>query len=466
MNGRIKRDILFIGHANPEDNEFTLWLQAKLINEGYKCECDLSFLIGGEEDYWKKLQEILENNSAKYILVLSKSTFTKQGVIDEWEQVKSIARKNRIEDFMYIVKIDDVPFDVRIGVNTKNHFRFDLSWANGLKNLFIKLNKDLVTKNQKTPLSIDSWCKNRYSTFSGVIEKREVYYSNWLEITNLPEKIYFFKYTNDTQSKAVERTITEFPIVRHDHFIISFSDTLPVQFDGYDFEIQYSNRIDVLTKAAFVKYESELFPLYDDLRRLVVRLLKEIWFSFLKNRGLTYSELSGKSKCFYYKKGQLAKDKIHFLYNNKKTHKQLVGEYGEAYWHYGLSASVILNKIPYFNLKAHLLFSDDGLEIWPNKKKIHKARRSKGKSFFNKEWRSLELGFLASLSDDGVYIKAPVSTTESLKIPISTMQFYCDYGYEEPKNDGRLIPLDFFEESNDDLEDEEDQEIISDEEGK
>ncbi len=84
----MQRDILFIGHANPEDNEFTLWLQAKLIKEGYKSECDLSYLIGGEGDYWKNLQQIFENSSAKYLLVLSHSAFTKQGVIDEWEQVK------------------------------------------------------------------------------------------------------------------------------------------------------------------------------------------------------------------------------------------------------------------------------------------------------------------------------------------------------------------------------------------
>jgi len=53
------RDTIFIGHATPDDNEFTLWLQSKLKNEGYNCECDLSLLLGGEADYWKNLQEFL-----------------------------------------------------------------------------------------------------------------------------------------------------------------------------------------------------------------------------------------------------------------------------------------------------------------------------------------------------------------------------------------------------------------------
>ncbi len=442
----MQRDTLFIGHANPEDNEFTLWLQAKLINEGYKSECDLSYLIGGEEDYWKNLQSILENNSAKYLLVLSYSTFTKQGVIDEWEQVKSIARKNRLEDFIYVLKIDEVPFDVRIGVNTKNHFRFDKSWANGLKNLFIKLNKDSVPKNQTTPFSIDSWSKNRYSTFSGILDKREVYYSNWLKIENLPETIYFFKYHNDTQSKTIEKEVLEFPIIRHDNYIISFSDSLPKQFDHYDFEIPCIKRIDILTKNANAKYQSEEFPTYEDLKRFLVRLLKEAWFMFLADRKLVFVELSGKNKCFYYLKDQLFKDKIHFDYNNKKTYKQLVGEYGEAYWHYGLSTSILLEPIICFSLRAHLVFSDDGIVLWSNKAKMHKARRSKGKSFFNKEWRSLQLGFLASLSDDLLNIKVPITRTETLNLPISTVKFYCEFGYDEPKNDGRLIPLDYYEE--------------------
>src|SRR6266478_2691829 len=112
-----KRDVIFIGHANPEDNEFTLWLYAKLKNEGYNVECDLTCLTGGEDDYWKVLQDILDNHACKYLLVLSKDTFKKQGVIDEWEQVKSASRKTGLADFVMIAKIDDVPFDIRIGVN-------------------------------------------------------------------------------------------------------------------------------------------------------------------------------------------------------------------------------------------------------------------------------------------------------------------------------------------------------------
>lgn len=445
----MSRDTLFIGHANPEDNDFTLWLQAKLINEGYKAECDLSYLIGGEEDYWKNLQELLENNSIRYLLVLSNATFKKQGVIDEWEQVKVIGRKHKIKDFIYILKIDDVPFDVRIGVPTKNHFRFDNSWAYGLKKLFIKLHKDSIPKANNTPLSVEGWSKNRYSTNQGVLEKRETYYSNWLDIKALPEKIYFFKYYNVTQAETVERGISGFPIVRHDNYIITFSESIQSNFENFDFEISPIARIEILTESAFHKYDSENFPSYDDLRRFLVRLLKTAWNNYLTKRGLHQYEFSQNTKGFYYLINQLEKDKVYFSYNGKSTYKQLVGDFYEATWHYSLSATVLLKPVFCFSLRAHMLFSDDGLAIWSNKNKIQRARRTKGKSFYNKEWRSLMLGFLASISDNKTEILIPISETQVLNLSTTPVLFYCDFGYEEPKTEGRIVPIDYYEETGD-----------------
>jgi hypothetical protein len=442
----VMRDVIFIGHANPEDNEFALWLQAKLINEGYKAECDLSYLTGGEEDYWKTLQELLENNSAKYLLILSKKTFTKQGVIDEWEQVKIIAKRHQLNDFIYVLKIDDVPFDVRIGVPTKNHFRFDVSWAKGLKQLFLKLHKDQVVKNQNVPLSIEAWIKNRFSTSHGVIERKESYYSNWLQINDLPGEIYFFKYATTSQAEVIEKSISTFPVIRHDDYIITFSEELPSQIGGYDFDIPYKNRLDVSAKKALDRYDSSEFPKHEDLRRFLVRLLKEAWTQYIVQRGLHLYELSSNTKCFFYLKDQLPKDKVFFTYKGKSTYKQLVGEYGEQFWHYGISCTALLNPILCFSLRAHLVFSDHGAEIWASKSKLHRARRSKGKSFFNKEWRSLMLAFLSGLSDNQKEIRLPISEKRELVLSIEPVRFASKYGYEEPKTDGRIVPVDFFDE--------------------
>ena len=226
------RETIFIGHANPEDNEFTLWLYNKLSNEGYKVACDLFDLTGGEADFWKTLQDILENKSIKYLLVFSKKTFTKQGVIDEWEQVRSIGKREGIENFVCLLKIDDVPFDQRIGTVTMNQFRFDKSWANGLRNLTKRLHLDNVPKD-KSRLSINNWLKNRFtSSNAGLIERKEKHHTNWLEIVGLPEKLWIYSYSNSSQAEAIQNEVDEFPIIRHDNHLLTFIPSLPTEIYG------------------------------------------------------------------------------------------------------------------------------------------------------------------------------------------------------------------------------------------
>ncbi len=43
------RDMLFIRHANHEDNDFARWLALRLAAEGYPVCCDLTQLLGGED---------------------------------------------------------------------------------------------------------------------------------------------------------------------------------------------------------------------------------------------------------------------------------------------------------------------------------------------------------------------------------------------------------------------------------
>lgn len=449
----LNREILFIGHANPEDNDFTMWLQAKLTNEGYQAACDLTFLLGGEEDYWKSLQEILEHRSIRYLLVLSRATFTKQGVIDEWEQVKSIAKKFKILDFIQLVKIDDVPFDVRIGTNVKNHFRFDISWAAGLKQLLKKLAQDGIPRSSNTPLSVDDWTKNRFSTSLGVVEKTQLYYSNWLNIPAPPEKMYFYQYVNATQAEAVEKSITKFPVIRHDHFIISFSPTLPTTFPEHEYEIPFAKWFTVPTSSALENDPSINFPVFADRKRFLVRLLKTAWIQFLLSKGLQSFDMSQRTRCFFYKKDQLDKDKVFFTYGDRRTYKQLVGDFREAMWHYAMSATVLLAPTVCFSLKAHLLFSDDGQVIWTAARKLHRARRSKGKSFFNDQWRGLMLAFLASIADENNVISMRVSEQDFIHCAATTAIFTSIVDYEEPPTNARMVPIDFEEDDDEDGDD-------------
>jgi hypothetical protein len=438
------RDIIFIGHANPEDNEFTLWLQAKLKNEGYNVECDLN-LTGGEEDYWKVLQDILDNKACKYLLILSKNTFDKSGVIEEWEQVRSISKKTGINDFVMILKIDDVPFNVRIGTNVKNHLRFDQSWAKALKDLIIKLHKDAVPKESLSSLSLNDWFKNQYSTNSGILNKKAKFYSNWLSIPSLPDNIYFYRYSNESQAEAIQKDNSDFPIIQHNNYLITFLQDLSPFSATHKIDINYLERVEIKTKCVFERYESKGFPNYDDMKRFIVRLLKDAFSQHLIQRGLQTYEMSQKTMCYYYKNNHIETNKVNFIYEGKKSWKLLIGDYFDSFWHYGISFHPLLYPELCYSIKAHVLFSDNGDNIWTDKKKLHKARRRKGKNWFNSDWRMLMLGYLHSLSDDGISIRVKLTDELILNIPTTTIMFTSDKDYEEPKSNARMIPVDYYE---------------------
>lgn len=462
MDGSIEnmRTKVFIGHANPEDNEFTSWLQSKLLNEGYDVVTDLSMLIGGEKDFWKNIQDALEQDAAKYVLVLSNHTFNKEGVIDEWEHAKAIEKQNNIIDFIIPLRIDDVPFDVRIGLNKRNIIPFH-EWSKGLKKLLTKLHFDGVPKlkNDGLEQSIIQWSKNKFSTFSGVKKKEEIFYSNWLEIDGLPENLFFHRYDNDTQAQAVAEEESSIPIVQLKNHLITFEKSLEALNAGFGLDVRPKSVVSISTRDIIDGYESDDFPKCDDSRRLLIRVLKKAWEKKIEDIGLKYYELSGGRKCHYYKMGFNEKDKVRFKYGEVEKLKQLVGKMNDSFWHYAISSHVLLHPITCFSLKAHLLFSDDGEQIWSSKSKLHSSRRRKGKGFFNKEWRDLMLAFTSSLGQDG-QISIPLSHSESLLLNSETITFQCDFGYDDPKDNARILPLDDYvedEEIYDDIDSEEEE---------
>jgi hypothetical protein len=455
------RDTIFLGHANPEDNEFTLWLHSKLTNEGYKVECDLTFLTGGENDFWKSIQDLLENGTAKYILIHSKDAFLKQGVIAEWELANAIANEKHISDFRLVCKIDDVSFASRIGLNVMNQIRFDKSWGYGLKQLLAKLKKDNVPCGRKNQYSIDDWIKNWYSTNPFLKKKVEKYYSNWFAIPELPEEINFYEYDNNTQASLIANQIQEYPVIVHDKYLITFLKSVPTTSAEIDFEVTAKSKLIVPTRLYQDNHDTYDFPGHGDLKKFLVRLLKDALFKYFEKRNITFYEMSARQRCYYYKDGQLENNKVPYLYEGKLNRpKQLIGTYFQDKWHYGIRIQPILRPFLRIAIKGHLLFSKDGQSLWESKKELATARKSKGKGFFNADWRNLMLAFIHSLADKEGNILIPLSESFSANISNTPVVFTSRYGYDEPPSNARIVPLDFDYHAYDDEYDETEEEEI------
>jgi len=221
------RDTLFIGHANPQDNEFALWLYSKLALEKYKSWCDLKGLYGGERDFWNEIQNLIKDEAIKYLLVFSKHTFGKDGVLDEYEYARSIAKDFGLRDFVIPLRIDDVPYNERIGINRYNVIDFKSSWLRGLKRLFLKLTNDEVPKIDVSTTSISDWILNiQTGKKLGLIKRKEKHYSNWWPINRLPKRMHLFQYSHESQAQTIIEEGADYPVIKHGNYLVSFEQNI------------------------------------------------------------------------------------------------------------------------------------------------------------------------------------------------------------------------------------------------
>src|SRR3954453_6482573 len=85
------RELLFVTHAAPEDNEFALWLSSKLAIAGYRVWIDRRRLRGGA-DFWDEIERVLRNDALKQIVVFTENV-RKDGVKKELAIGESVGKK-------------------------------------------------------------------------------------------------------------------------------------------------------------------------------------------------------------------------------------------------------------------------------------------------------------------------------------------------------------------------------------
>ncbi len=125
------RDLVLITHANPEDNQISRWLAARLAALGYRVWVDLRNLRGGE-DFWQAIERTLRNHARKQIVLVSQY-IRKQGVQKELALGDLIGRQLEDDAFMIPVRIDDVSFsDLPTELLRRNTINGFPNWASML----------------------------------------------------------------------------------------------------------------------------------------------------------------------------------------------------------------------------------------------------------------------------------------------------------------------------------------------
>lgn len=441
------RETIFISHALlPKDNEFVLWLASRLQMMGYKVWCDLIKLKGGEEDFWGKVIEPqIRNEAIKFILVVSKAGIVRQGVIDEFSFARDIAKENNLKDFVIPIRIEDVPFTSRIGINTYNVIDCSENWQKALTSLVEIFQLDSVPKVNNAGLS--DMFKNIINPKEKVYEKNEYYYSSWIKPVNLPQTFFLFQYETDEQANAIAKNYHfEYPVIRHGNYLVSFNDEIQFNSTRNISELDLDNA-DVLPKRVqeinfnhIVPNVTSQFPTTKDIHYLLKRLLNHSFLLLMLKRGVKKRKMSNNRFCYYFPLNYRSNNKTIVKYPNRIKKKNLVGRYFDDYWHFGISFNALVVPSLYYNIKSHILFSTNGHDIWQSDSKLHSARRKKGRSWYNEHWRDQTMAFFAYLKKDSelTHLSYPISKQFNLNLPLFTEYYISNFGYDEPTSKDRM----------------------------
>lgn len=413
------RDLVFVSHANPEDNEFSRWVTLKLASLGYRTWCDVTRLLGGE-DFWNDIERAIRDDAFKVLYVLSKDSNHKPGSLKELKVAQSVQAKSKLPDFVIPLRIDDLPFDeINIELSRVNAVDFSESWATGLKQLIAKLEKDQTPKDARFgPDTVRAWWENETATGSGLSESDESHFSNWFRI-RLPDHIYVHTigglFAGDPEFG--------FPTLFRKG-LLTFA---PAE--------DLAAGLGTLHVQATVKIPTREF-LHDgdreettENRNAVTAFIRSAWQLLAASRGLSAYQMANDQPAYYFKSDNLKESEVKFTgVGGRRGRRALMGYKttlkGKRHWHFGVSAQPAVHPEPMLMFKNHVVFSDDGLKIWEDSpERMHKARRSQCKQWWNDDWRDRLLASLAWMAGEKSVLELPLGASVSGLMSLAPIEF-------------------------------------------
>jgi hypothetical protein len=429
------RKKIFLSHATPEDNDFSKWLAAKLILAGYHVWHDLDYLKGGDS-FWSKIENVIRNETFRFIAIVSNNSFEKDGVRMEWNLAATVEKQ--IPGFIIPVRIDCFDFSrLPIIIHSKNVIDFNRGWHYGLTQLCDTLQECQAPQLENADLSLaKSWFIHEVEDPISWVDRTEILDSNWLPILSLPPAIETNKILSDARKIPITEANQVIPWFEYGEYISgfapswelinSFKDTVPLKFfNGIETE-------NFLSHGATI---GERYISAKDAKYRVEYLIRQAWDLAMEGAGLKAYSLASNRLIWYVPPGLLQKNKIAFIDVNGKTRrKNLVGQ-SDKYkvsWHYAIGAHVVLGEPRRIQLTAHIVFNDlETKAPLESLQRMHKLRRGFCKNWWNDEWRSFLKAFLTFISKNKSVIQLPVGNNRFVTLDASTLTFTSPRGLSD-----------------------------------
>lgn len=429
------RDVLLLSHANPDDNEFTLWLALQLAKEGYRVWSDLTKLLGGEV-FWDDIEDVIRQSAVKVLFVLSRISNSRDGALRELHLAQGLAKREKLKDFVIPLHIDDLPYsEVTIELTRVNAIPFEKSWAAGLATLLKKLEEDAVPQRSNfNPTAVNQWWRTKFSAEEGVRSEPEEYLSNWFEVS-LPEHVYFHTVARKTIGKVELTGPLPYPAIQDGISLVTFAK-------ASDFEGKLDPDFYIAEESPPLSVQQLLDT--TDFGKHLFRLLRLAWELTLAERKLPIYELANQVKSLYFPKDLLPNDKAFYIgVDGNRTYRAMVGYSTRTnpttgvskkrYWHFGLEARPMVHPALAFVMKPHVGFTSDGATLWESKKMLASARRSQCKAWWNDKWRDMILAAMTHLADGDGVIRMKLGSDINLSLASRPMSFNSPAAYTDPQ---------------------------------
>jgi hypothetical protein len=434
--GTSARRIVFISHANPEQNDFTRWLGAQLANAGYEVWSDVTKLIGGEV-FWDDIEDAIRNHAAKFVLAVSRAASQKDGVQDEVAVAVAVERGLKIKNFVIPCRIDDLEFSsFRANITRKNAIDFSKGWAAGLAQLLKVLERDKVPSGRVSAADVNAWCERRFDPAQQPKrDNSETLVSNWLSVAKLPSHVSFFDLGTDANRTRELMQAARVPWFPYYRLVGTFASEPDLRQDlppELTIKREYHVPLDV-----FLRGKPPELPGMEArvARNHISSMLRQAWDRTLAARGLTAFQMAGGAPAWYFKRGQIEGDKAYFIdHTGKRRRRQVVGrsERRKVYWHLGYRAKANVGQHTRFSLRPVILFSEDGTTPLSSTERMHRLRRSFCRSWWNQHWRDLFLTYVSWLAEGTGEIALAIGDFASVRIDARPLMFTSPLSCPDP----------------------------------
>jgi len=400
-----QREVLFISHANPEDNPFCLWLGAKLAAMGYEVWADVLRLRGGD-DWQRKLEDALRNRTRKVLLVANGTSVQKQGVRNEIQIASDVSKK--ISDAEFIIPLRMSDYEKPFLIAHAQYIDFEKGWSKGLHDLLEMLPRPPTTSAGQNAI----WRGLQQIHGKAVVETPELLRSNWVAVTDLPKYIVLYEFKIGVAASRVAAALDNctWPVAPFgDLGFLSCAS-----FDELQSEIDPSLPIVQKARRSFSQFIGSGWPNEGietrDARRIATNLVRQGLEALFSRRGLKGYELSNNHFAWWGDTASVPTTKIRFRWPEAVGLRQIQGhsDKRKMNWHYGVSVAFRIFPQWHIRFGGRLVFTEDGKVPFDDPAKMHRLRRSFAKSWRNARWRDMLLAFLSWLASGKDQFEIPM----------------------------------------------------------